>query len=62
MFARRVGHVPFRSTLTHDDKKGIYVVSGKFNGVEVVGTGTSERLAALNLKQQLNDAKLPTKG
>lgn len=56
LVTRRVGHVAFRSTLTRDDKKGIFVVSGKHNGVEVVGTGNTERQAALNFHQQITDA------
>lgn len=66
LFSKRVGHVPFRSTLTHDSKKGLYVVSGKHNGVEVVGTGATERQAALDFNKQITDAasdnKVTTRG
>lgn len=55
-FTRRVGHAEFRSKLTRDDKKGLFVVSGKHNGFEVIGTGETERIAALNFQKQIRDA------
>lgn len=56
LFTKRVGHVGFRSTLTRDAKKGLFVVSGKHNGLEVVGTGPTERQAALDFHKQLDEA------
>jgi len=53
MFSRKVGMVPFKSFITHDDKKGKYMVTTKFNGKSYVGTGSTERLATLDLNQTM---------
>lgn len=59
---KRVGHVNFHSTLTRDAKKGLFVVQGKHNGVQVVGTGPTERQAALDFRKQIDDAKVVSRG
>jgi hypothetical protein len=61
LLTKQVGHVPFHSSLTKDEKKGTYVVQGKFNGMQVVGTGTSERLAALDFNKQVSQASASNK-
>jgi hypothetical protein len=52
-----VGHVPFKSDLTRDTKKGVYLVQTTVQGKTYVGQGDSERLATIDLRRQLNANK-----
>lgn len=45
-----MGHVPIQSVVSQNNK-GKYLVTTKMNGKEFVGTGETQRLAALDLKR-----------
>lgn len=53
---RKIGHVPFKSFLTRDDKKGQYLATSTHNGKEFVGIGPTEQIATQELRKKMEHA------